>query len=75
MAVCPTISSETAISIVKGRLFLDYDLRDREFKVETDGDAWQITVHRIKKGDFTGGDPMVWVNKADGSIKLVRHAK
>jgi len=79
---CPLISSETAILIAKGILCLDYDLSDREIKVETEtelwkdkGEMWKITFYRTKDRDIPGGDPIVWIFKNNGERFTVKHQK
>jgi len=72
---CPGIASETAVLIVKGRLYLDYDLQNREFKVEDEGDKWKITLLKVKDRDFNGGDPIAWVKKSDGVVEAIQNAK
>jgi hypothetical protein len=79
---CPLISSDTAVNIAQGYLFLDYDLRDRETKVETEtelwkdkAEMWKVTFHRTKNRDAFGGDPVVWILKNNGEIFTVKHAK
>lgn len=79
---CQFISSETAILIAKGILCLDYDLSDREIKVETEtelwkdkGEMWKITFYRTKDRDIPGGDPIVWIFKNNGERFTVKHQK
>ena len=79
---CPFISSETAINIAKGILCLDYDLNDREVKVETEielwkdkGEMWKVTFYRTKNKDSFGGDPIVWILKSNGERFTVKHEK
>jgi hypothetical protein len=71
----PGISSDTAVFIAKGRLFMDYDLKNREVKVEDAGNAWKVTLYRIKHQDFYGGDPVVWIDKSNGEFIRIEHAK
>ncbi len=77
---CPTISSETAVLIAQGYMFLDYDLRNREPKVKTEaelfknyGEMWEVTF--VSKSEKSFGDPIVWVLKANGEVFTVKHAK
>lgn len=80
---CPVISEETAAVIAKGILCLDYDLRNREVKVETEtelwkdkGEMWKITFYGKKdKDSWGGGDPIVWIYKSNGERFTVKHAK
>jgi hypothetical protein len=80
---CPPISEETAGLIAKGILCLDYDLSNREIKVETEtelwkdkGEMWKITLYRTKdKNGWGSGDPIVWIYKSNGERFTVKHAK
>lgn len=79
---CPQISPETAVLIAKGYLYTDYELSDRETRVETEtehwfdkGEMWKITFYRTKDRDSIGGDPIVWIFKSNGERFTVQHAK
>lgn len=64
---CKHISSETAVLIAKGRLFLDYDLRNYDVSSEEKENSWEI--HFLSRcRDCEGGDPFVEKTKADGTI-------
>ena len=73
--MCEGVSSETAILIVKGKLFLDYDLTDRDASVVEDGTFWKVTLSRIGRKNLQGGNPIVWLQKNNGEIVKVQHAK
>jgi len=73
--MCEGISSETAILIVKGKLFLDYDLTDRNASVVEDGDLWKVTLSRVSRKNLQGGNPIVWLRKSNGEVVKVQYAK
>lgn len=61
---------------------MDYDLRDREIKVETETELWKdkdemlkVTFYRTKNRDTFGGDPIVWIFKHNGEKFSIKHAK
>lgn len=72
---CPTVSSETAILIVKGRTYADYGLENRDVQVDDQGDSWKITLYQIRDRHTDGGDPIFWISKANGSFVKVIEAK
>lgn len=72
---CPSISSEIAVLIAKGYMFDDYDLQNREIIVKEESDLWKITLYRKANRNTFGGDPIVWINKSNGEIIRVEHAK
>lgn len=79
---CSNISPETASLIAKGYMFLDYDLSDREAKVESEtelwkdkGEMWKVTLYKTKNQDAFSGAPIVWVFKGTGEIFTVKHDK
>lgn len=61
---------------------MDYDLSDREIKVETEielwkdkAEMWKVTFYRTKNKEAFGGDPIVWIFKHNGERFTVKHAK
>jgi len=64
---CPSVSAETAILIATGELHLDYEIQKRTPTVNETESSWQI-VFKSRCEHCEGGDPLVEISKADGSI-------
>jgi hypothetical protein len=74
---CSNISSETAILIAKGLLFLDYNLKNYEVSIKEDEDFFEVSFSRLseKTNVCCGGNPSVVIRKTTGEIVSYKTGK
>ena len=71
---CGGVSVDTATLIAKGKLFLDYDLRNYDVETQESDGKWLIIFSRKATG-CCGGSPSVTVDRTDGRIIEVGNGK